>query len=73
MVAGLPALRYHGDAVFGGTSVEITRVQVFGTTEEYLFTCQYTRAYAAEITQGCEQILSTFAVESGSEHEAERA
>ena len=72
-VAGLPALRYQGDELFNGTPVEVTRVRILGATTEYLFACQYTRAHAAEITQGCEQILSTFAVGSASEHEAARA
>jgi uncharacterized RDD family membrane protein YckC len=73
-VAGLPGLRYHGDFLTeDGTRLEATIVQAFDGATEYFFTCEHTRAMAAEIEQGCAQILTTFAVESGSEHEAAQA
>lgn len=72
-VTGLPSLRYQGHFLTeDGTRVESTIVQAFDGTTEYFFSCEYTRVHAAEMAQGCEQILSTFTLESASERDAAR-
>lgn len=58
----LPGLRYRGTATVDATPMESTLVLAFDQTTEYVLNCQSTRAKAAEIRRGCDQIVRTFKV-----------
>jgi uncharacterized RDD family membrane protein YckC len=61
-MGGLPGLRYRGTATIDATPVASTLVFAFDQTTEYFLNCQATRARAAEIQRGCDQIVRTFKV-----------
>jgi Tol biopolymer transport system component len=61
-VDGLPGLRFRGTATIDATPVESTLVFAFDQTTEYFLNCQSTRAKAAEIQRGCDQIVRSFKV-----------
>jgi uncharacterized RDD family membrane protein YckC len=61
-MGGKPGLRYEVTGSVGGKDVEGTLVYVFGDLTEYELRCQSTSEQAAEIEQGCEQIIRTFEI-----------
>jgi hypothetical protein len=63
-VAGLPALRYAGDArTPAGRSVHTRLVLVFAGTTEYAVACQYDDRVARQMLAGCDQVVSTLSVQ----------
>ena len=62
MVGGLPGLRFRGTGTVDATPTESTMVFAFDQTTEYFLNCQFTRAKAAEIQRGCDQIVRSFKV-----------
>jgi uncharacterized RDD family membrane protein YckC len=58
-MGGLPSLRYEIE----GRDVDSTLVYAFDDLTGYQLMCQTTAEYAAEIEQGCDQIIRTFQVE----------
>ena len=60
-MAGLPGVQFDVTNGTGG-SRQSRLVLAFSGTTEYSVNCQYTHARAAEIQQGCDQVLSTFRV-----------
>ncbi len=65
-MGGLPGLRFRGTATVDGAPVASTMVFAFDHTTEYFLNCQSTRARAAEIQRGCDQIVRSFKVASPS-------
>jgi hypothetical protein len=62
-VAGLPALRYSGDArTPAGAAVHTRLVLAFAGTTEYELACQYGDRAADRMLAGCDQVVSTFSV-----------
>jgi hypothetical protein len=60
-IAGMPGLRYRGEwANENGTPLESTLMFAFDGTAEYFIECRRSRERAAEIEQGCDQVLRTF-------------
>ncbi|MEW6060013.1 MAG: hypothetical protein AB1551_07750 [Actinomycetota bacterium] len=63
-MAGLPALGFEGAALNpDGKTVNIRLVLAFRRALEYLVNCQYDSSGEDEILEGCDQIVSTFAVD----------
>jgi Tol biopolymer transport system component/uncharacterized RDD family membrane protein YckC len=60
--SGLPGLRFRGTGTLDGAPIQSTLVLAFDHTTEYFFNCQSTRARAAEMQRGCDQIVRTFKV-----------
>jgi hypothetical protein len=58
-MGGLPAVRYELE----GVDVETTLVYAFDELTAYQLWCQSTAENAAEVEQGCEQIIRTFQVD----------
>ena len=61
-MGGKPGLSYEVTGSVGGTDVESTLVYVFDDLTEYELQCQSTPEHAAEIEQGCDQIIRTFEI-----------
>jgi hypothetical protein len=62
-VAGLPALRYTGDArTPAGGAVHTRLILVFAGTTEYAVACQYDDRGADRMLAGCDEVVSTFSV-----------
>jgi hypothetical protein len=63
-VAGLPALRLEATAVnTDGIETKAHVTLVYDGKTEYFLNCQYTPDGADEMTQGCNQVVDSFAVE----------
>jgi hypothetical protein len=62
-LAGLPGLEYAGNGTSDGTPIESRIIVAFDGTTEYFINCQHTAEGSAEINQGCDQIVDTFALE----------
>jgi hypothetical protein len=62
-LAGLPGLEYTGRGASDGTPIESRIIVAFDGSTEYFINCQHTEEGAAEINQGCDQIVNTFALE----------
>jgi hypothetical protein len=66
-VAGMPGLRYRGEWVKeDGTPLDSTLMFAYDGTAEYFIDCRHGQERAAEIEQGCDQILRTFHVDAQS-------
>ncbi len=61
-MGGKPSLRY--EATEDGTDLKSTFVFAFVGLTEYAVNCQSTSENAAEIEEGCDQIVRTFTVDS---------
>lgn len=60
-MGGLPSLEYDGSLTApDGSKVSSRVILAFKGTTEYFVNCQYTDAKQAEMTAGCDQILSSF-------------
>jgi hypothetical protein len=60
-MGGFPSLGFTGTiGTADGTQVSSRVTLAFNGTTEYFVNCQYTDAYQAEISDGCDQIVSTF-------------
>jgi hypothetical protein len=59
-VAGKPGLRYKATFKVSGGPMDSTLVFALDGRTEYAINCQHTREWAAEIEQGCDQIVRTF-------------
>jgi hypothetical protein len=64
--ADKPGLRIRATGTLDGTPYETTIVFIFDGTTEYYLDCQSTAEWAEEIERGCQQIVRTFSVETGS-------
>ena len=62
-LAGLPGLEYRGSGTSDGTPIESRIIVAFDGTTEYFINCQHTKQGSVEIGEGCDQIVSTFALE----------
>lgn len=62
-LARLPGLEYTGRGASDGTPIESRIIVAFDGSTEYFINCQHTEEGAAEINQGCDQIVNTFALE----------
>jgi hypothetical protein len=49
-------------AEVNGTAYDVNLTILFHGTAQYNISCQYTDTSQVEITQGCDQVLSTFAL-----------
>jgi hypothetical protein len=66
-VAGMPGLRYRGEWVKeDGTPLDSTLMFAYDGTAEYFIDCRHGQERAADIEQGCDQILRTFKVDAQS-------
>jgi len=60
-MGGFPSLEYTGTiSSTDGTPVSSRVVLAFNGNTEYFVNCQYTDAFQAEISDGCDQVVSTF-------------
>jgi hypothetical protein len=69
-VGALPALRFEGTSITSpGVSVRSRLTLIYDGRNQYAVNCQFTPEGAEEIQRACDQILSSFQVETGGEDE----